>query len=121
MGSFTDDMRAFQATIATRNRAVCHGVVAAVTRSVVEGSEFTGAPGQLVDTGNLRASWHTAYTSPDVAEITTNVAYARMAEEGRREDGAAITQRSEVGGFHSIKLTAAGFDRLVAAVNGRVP
>lgn len=121
MAAFAADMRAFQIKIEARTRAVFHGVVTEVTRSVVEGSDLTGAPGQLVDTGNLRASFHTSYPTADTAELSTNVVYARMAEEGRREDGRAITQRSEVGGFHSIALTIAGYDRIAAHVNAVTP
>lgn len=85
-----------------------------VQRSVVEGSAITGAPGQPVDTGNLRASWIDEFRGPLVWQLTTNVVYAPFIEDGANSRG-PFTLRSEVGGFHSVKLTAAAWDRIVAS------
>lgn len=86
-----------------------------VLRSVQTGSELTGAPGQPVDTGNLRASWNLQFESESESLISTNVEYAQPIEEGVGPHG-PLTLRSAVGGFHSVQLTAAGFDRIVDAV-----
>lgn len=82
-------------------------------RSVVEGSELTGAPGQPVDTGNLFGSWQVTRPSKYEWLLSTNVEYAEYIEHGGN-DVAAFTLRSEVGGWHSVKLTEASWDRLVA-------
>lgn len=88
-------------------------VAAAAHESVVNGSPVTGAPGQPVDTGNLRASWQLAFPSPEVAEITTKTVYAPHNEYGVTEDGRPYTQKSPVGGRHSVALTITNFDKLV--------
>lgn len=84
----------------------------AVLESIQTGSPITGSPGQPVDTGNLRASWQLTLSSPEVAEITTNVEYAPYVEDGINQHG-PMTVRSAVGGFHSVALTRQNFDRLV--------
>lgn len=84
-----------------------------IKRSVVEGSPLTGAPGQPVDTGNLRASWIDEFRGPLVWQLTTSVVYAPFIEAGANDRG-PFTLQSQVGGFHSVKLTAAGWDRIVA-------
>lgn len=113
--SFNPPLTSFAEKYRQRMQNFTHGVVNEVQRSIVEGSEITAAPGQPVDTGNLRASWSTAYESPTVARISTNVEYARPIEDGVGPHG-PLTLRSAVGGFHSIALTVAGFDRIVESV-----
>jgi hypothetical protein len=81
-----------------------------VQRSVVYGSERTGAPGQPVDTGLLRASWIAEFLSPSRWQLTTNTEYAPVIESNLR----GATLKSKVGGFHSVKLTRAGWSRIVA-------
>ena len=83
-----------------------------VERSVREGSELTGAPGQPVDTSNLRNSWAWVRESFLVDVLQTNVEYAPFIEDGGN-DLAAFTLRSEVGGFHSVKLTISAWDDIV--------
>lgn len=83
-----------------------------VRRSVVIGSEVTGAPGQPVDTGNLRDSWIGDFTGPTSWLLSTNVEYAVWIEDGGNSIG-PFTLRSQVGGFHSVKLTIASWDRIV--------
>lgn len=85
---------------------------AAVLESIQTGSPITGSPGQPVDTGALRASWQLTLPSPEVAEITTKIAYAKPIEDGIGPHG-PMTLRSEVGGFHSIRLTHDNFPRLL--------
>lgn len=92
-----------------RQRDIFHRVVQLVFESIVEGSTTTGAPGQPVDTGNLRGSWTIRYLSPTVAQISTGVGYAIHIEN--RVNG--MTLRSSVGGFFSVALTRAGFQKIV--------
>lgn len=93
-------------------------VCAESERSIVEGSELTGAPGQPVDEGTLKASWQIAFPDEDTATIGTNVVYAEPIEDGVGKYG-PLTLRSQVGGWHSVKLTVAGFSRIVDAVTRR--
>jgi hypothetical protein len=95
------------------------GVGTEALRSIQEGSELTGAPGQPVQSGNLRASWHLDFPTTDRAEISTNVIYAEGVEEGTGVYG-PLTLRSPVGGFHSVKITAANLDRIVDHEKRRV-
>lgn len=116
--SFASDVRAFTQKVNGRSREVFLGVAMAAHESVVEGSPITGAPGQPVDTGNLKTSWQLAIEG-DQALITTNVVYAPQIEDGTRA-GRALTLRSPTGGFHSVRLTIAGFQRIVDTVVARV-
>lgn len=117
--TFGDDIEKFLGKLDGRNRDVFLNTVVAVQSSIVEGSAVTGAPGQPVDTGNLRASWRTEFEAADVAAITTNVAYAPPIEDGEGPHG-PLALRSQVGGFHSVKLTRNGFQALVDDVTAKV-
>lgn len=114
--SFGSDIRAFADKAKRRHDAVFAGVVTEVHRSIVEGSQITGAPGQPVDTGHLRASWSMSFPDAHTAIVSTNVEYAPVIEDNLR----GATVRSAVGGFHSVKLTRAGFNRIVENVLQRV-
>lgn len=121
MSTFGEQTRAFMLKTTLRlTDDVFPDVVMETKRSIVEGSEITGASGQPVDTGNLRASWHDDRVAQLIAEITTNVVYAEPIEEGIGPHG-ALTLRSEVGGFHSVKQTVAGFHRIVDVCVARAP
>ena len=115
---FRDELRQFTETVKTREQAVFTGVVDECHRSIVEGSELTGAPGQPVDTGNLKASWQKTYETESSATIATNVGYTPFIEDGGNSRG-EFRLRSEVGGFHSLALTIAGFDRIVDTVTAQ--
>ena len=117
--SFRSDLRKFQQTLEVRTSDAFAGIVMETHRSIVEGSELTGAPGQPVDTGALRASWIVGFDSPDHATISTNLNYAPYIEEGLNSRG-PFTLRSAIGGWHSVKLTRAGFQRIVDYVVERV-
>lgn len=137
MGTFADQVAAFRRKVEQRARDV-HTVAADLAhQSIVEGSPLTGAPGQPVDTGNLRASWQRIIDGPLEQRIVTNTVYAPFIEDGVRpgavagtgEDGTLdpikapdtqLTLRSQTGGFHSLKLTRAGWDRIVAAAVAEV-
>jgi hypothetical protein len=114
--SFEADVRRFALKVETRSKDVLVGCANEVQRSVVEGSELTGAPGQPVDTGALKASWVGEFTGPWEWETTTNLEYAPGIENAVGPNG-PITQRSEVGGFHSVALTRGGWRNIVAHVN----
>jgi hypothetical protein len=115
--TFSDDLDRFLADLERRRRDLFVGVATETLRSIQEGSPLTGAPGQPVDTGNLRASWQLLFESETTALIQTNVIYAPGIEEGlSMTTGQRLVQRSPVGGFHSVKMTRAGFQRIVAAV-----
>ena len=99
-------------------KEVLLGVGTEALRSIQEGSELTGAPGQPVDTGALRASWQ-LIPRADSLTIGTNVVYAEAIEDGIGKYGPLVL-RSQVGGFHSVAQTVANMDRIVAAVVDRV-
>jgi hypothetical protein len=108
--SFGDDLLRFVVRTKTRTRALHAAIATKVHESVVEGHPATGAPGQPVDTSNLKTSW-TLAIAPQEATISTNVDYAPAIEDGVGPHG-PLTLRSPVGGFHSVKLTVAGASAL---------
>jgi hypothetical protein len=118
--SFAGDLQAFTQKVGRRSKAAFAGSAVAVQESVVDGSPITGAPGQPVDTGNLKASWQIEFTGEWTASVTTGVEYAQAIEAGIGPHG-PMTLRSEVGGFHSVKLTRAGWPRLVESVAVNLP
>jgi len=109
--TFSTDLKRFGMKIEQQNAEIFLGIVGEAARSVIEGSQLTGAPGQPVQTGNLKASWQTTFESPTVALISTNVEYAPIIEYNVR----GATLRSAVGGFHSVAQTIAGIDRIIDA------
>lgn len=108
--SFASEVAAFAAKAKAREQALFVNVASAVKGSIVDGSAVTGAPGQPVDTGNLKDSWQLTFDDPNTAVISTGVVYAPVIEDNLR----GATLRSRVGGFHSVRLTVGGFERLVA-------
>lgn len=128
--SFDTDLKAFTRKVSKRQRDIFVGCATEVHKSVVEGSAITGAPGQPVDVGNLKTSFTPDFLSRWLWQDTTNANYARSIEAGiqapyTRADGTKVTPGpmtllSKVGGFHSVALTRAGWQRIVAAVNARV-
>lgn len=124
-------MQAIVARVLADSQAVFLGIATHAHRSIVEGSEVTGAPGQPVDTGNLKTSWQLSFPSADRALISTNVIYAPIIESGIRpigsgrgnatgRTGTRITLRSPVGGFHSVQLTVDGLPKIVAHESARL-
>lgn len=124
MTTFTDALVRFNVTAQERVRDVFVDSTVEVQRSVVTGSELTGAPGQPVITGNLKTSWIGEFTSDATWELTTKSEYAIPIENGENDRGPFNPQRgaprSEVGGYHSVKLTRAGWPRIVESVVARV-
>lgn len=111
--SFTDDLQAFRLKMEQRAKDTLAEAVTLVHESITVGSPITGAPGQPVDTGNLLASWQATFPDDVTGRVATNVVYAPGIEDGVGPHG-PITQRSRVGGFHSVKLTVASWDRVQA-------
>lgn len=114
---FEADLERFTLKLDATYATLLPEVALAVQESIVVGSPITGAPGQPVDTGNLRASWNLTL-EPEWAEIITNVEYAPFVEDGVNQHG-PMTVRSLVGGWHSVALTRINFDRLVDHVVNR--
>ena len=110
--AFADDVRRFAVKVEARQRAVFVGAVTRVHGAMTDGDPVTGAPGQPVDTGNLRASWQASFPGEWVGEITTNTEYAPAIEAGIGPHG-PMTLRSAVGGFGSRALVVSNWDKLV--------
>ena len=120
--SFTDDIARHTAKTLAKEKALFINIASAVKGSIVDGSTITGAPGQPVGQygvgyhpgkvgGTLKASWVLAFETDVAATISTNVIYAPVIEDNIRN----ARLRSTVGGFHSVKYTLAGFERVVEA------
>lgn len=120
MTSFADGLNNFKGKFVTNSDALYLGVGDECLRSIQEGSEITGAPGQQVDSGALKGSWQRWFPSPTEQTIATDSPYAQQEEDGIAYSGKPITQHSTVGGPHSTKLTVAGFKRIVEVVTARV-
>ncbi len=110
--SFSDDMKRIQIELEARVLRVFDAQVLHAHRSIVEGSEVTGASGQPVKFGTLRASYQVTKESRTRASITTNLPYAEGIELGEGPHG-PLTLRSPVGGFHSIEKTVTGMQAIV--------
>jgi hypothetical protein len=101
-----------------------------VLRSVRDGSEITGAPGQPIETGRLKRSWHEVRESDFERQVITKIWYAPAIEDGQQraytlKSGKAVTPRpivfkSSSGGAHSVALTHASWDKIVEAARERV-
>jgi hypothetical protein len=124
--TFAAQIAAFQAKVERARKAIFVNTCSAAKASITDGSAVTGAPGQPVDTGFLKGSWQLVFESADSAIIGTNVSYAPIQETGVRSDFApqgvdnpkpsqGPHRPSQVGGHHSVALTAAGFQRIVEA------
>lgn len=123
MSDFQSQLQSASASIAGAVRDAFTHACEEVERSVRNGSEITGAPGQPVDQYELKPSWRGERLSDVVWQFTTNVAYAQAVEDGIQPpytsaSGKSVapkpmTLRSNVGGFHSVALTRAGWDRIV--------
>ena len=120
MSGFDANIDRFIVHVQSLETGLLPRVAALAHESIQTGSPITGAPGQPVDTGNLRASWQLAFPSADVAEISTKSEYAMPNETGVRHDGRPYVQRSPVGGRHSVALTIAGFQKIVDVATEQV-
>lgn len=100
------------ATIRNRQERLFMRVAEKMHESIVWGSATTNAPGQPVDTGDLRRSWQLTFPDKWRARSASGLDYAPAIEHGVGPHG-KLTLRSKVGGFHSRDLTRAGFQRTV--------
>ena len=123
MNNWESKLAGFRATINRRINDIHINCAEQIRDGVAFGSTTTGAPGQMVDTETLRQSYLTGakHIAPLLWRMTTNLKYAEVVEEGgyvlsSSRSGAMTglnwTQRSEVGGPHSIALTRANFQRV---------
>jgi hypothetical protein len=105
-----------------RARGVFFGSANEMSRSLIDGSSLTGAPGQPVEDGNLITSFVPAYPTADTFEVTTNAAYAPAVENAVGSQGQPVTYGKKRGGSHSRKLTEAGmpniFEKVTRDVTG---
>ena len=113
--TFQRDILRFTALVRERQIAVHKGVARELRTSVVDGSEVTGAPGQPVQSSNLKTSWQPSFPEKLLWQLITNVIYAPGIEDAVGPHG-EIQLRSEVGGFHSVKITVANYHTVVAMV-----
>jgi hypothetical protein len=122
MSKFSDDLTKFSVKTGRLTNDVFVGCTEEVHRSIVEGSEITGAPGQAVDTGALRASFTPQFLDANTWQTTTHLAYAPSLEDGvsYAHGGTPMTLRSPTGGFHSAKLTRVGWPRIVDYVTAKL-
>lgn len=132
MSAFGDQIKVFAVKVDAKTSEAFANIVSATQDSIVNGSPLTGSPGQPVGQygpgyhpgevgGALKTSYQVEFESPTSALISTNSPYAQQNEDGvARPGGGAYTQRSTVGGRHSVALTVAGFDRIVASEADRV-
>jgi hypothetical protein len=123
--SAEEDMRRIGGNVTAMTEDVFAQFVVEVHRSIVFGSELTGAPGQPVDTGNLRNSWEYEFDSPSHAFVTTPVEYGQAVEDGIGPHGPVVYGaggggRSTTGGSHSVILTEAAAQRIADVVTARV-
>jgi len=110
--TFDAQLRDFNAKLARRVHDVFVRSTEEVQESIVEGSPVTGAPGQPVDTGALKGSWQQRRHERFLWDTSTPLEYAPAIEEGVSWYG-DMKLRSEVGGFHSVALTRAAWQKIV--------
>jgi hypothetical protein len=117
--TFQGDIARFVAKTVIKQKFIFLHVANGMHTSIKEGSKVTGSPGQPVATvggGQLKNSWQLSFLDLFLASTTTPIIYARGIEEQvDLRTGNQLTLRSEVGGFHSVKLTRAGYQKLVRA------
>lgn len=107
--NFEQQMRTIARRVVDRYDALFDAVDAHVGRSIMFGSPVTAAPGQPVKSGALLMSWKRNNAGRYQVSWSSDSKYAHIIEDNRR----GATLRSKVGGFHSVKLTRVGFQRIV--------
>ena len=114
--TFQTDIARFNALVERRSDDLHLRVSELLYESVVNGSSITGAPGQPVQKGQLRTGWQLTFPKKMFSSLLTKVIYALGIERGKDpRTGKNLTLRSQVGGFHSVKLTRAGFKKIILA------
>jgi len=130
--TYSDDIRAFTVSMTAKTDTAFANACALALDSIQNGNAITGAPGQPVDTGTLKASFLLDFHDPTHATISTNIAYAPVIEDNTRasynpaglqpkrpslKNGGTRRIKSTVGGHHSVKMTVAAWPRIVDAAN----
>ncbi len=122
--TFQTDIARFVTKIEHRQALIFFDVADALHNSIKEGDPTTGSPGQPVQESDLINSWQARHLEPFLFQTSPGMVYARGIEEGAREDASGqlrqLTLRSDVGGFHSVKITRIGFPKLVNAAASKV-
>jgi hypothetical protein len=118
LSDFAGDLKKFSLKCEATTKQDFVDITTEVQRSLVEGSELTGAPGQPVATGFLKSSFVSRFLSPLSWIIETNAPYAKSIEDGvsYAHGGTPLTLRSPVGGFYSAAKTVHGFKSIVETV-----
>lgn len=116
--SFASDLHRFALKVEERNRAVFVGTTVEVLRSMTEGSEITGAPGQPVDTEALKGDFYANANFPEQWkwETGTNKEYGVVVEYNLPTPSGkkfSEVQVSPVGGTGSRAATQANWDKIV--------
>ena len=112
--SYNGGLKAHSLKVRTKYRRVFVGVCTEVERSIKEGSEITGAPGQPRATSNLYFSWIGRFVSPFKWIFgTSTTTYAKPVEDNVR----GVRFRNH--GSHSVSLTLFGADRILREVTRR--
>lgn len=125
--TFAEQIANWATMVRAKQRAIWVDAGTEVLRSIQEGSEITGAPGQPVGQygegynqgavgGTLKASWQRWFPTEHTQIVATNIVYARPNEDGVSPTGGSYVQRSTVGGRFSVALTRAGWPLIVAHV-----
>lgn len=109
---FGNQLALFAAKLERNRQKVLGRATSIAYQSITKGSPITGAPGQPVETGALLRSWVIEFRGPNVSTITSDLPYAHIIENGIGPHG-PLTLRSTVGGFHSLKQTAAAWQRVL--------
>jgi hypothetical protein len=119
--SFDSQLKGFGLKCEVRTHEDFVGITDEVQRSATKGSEITGAPGVPVQSGYLLTSYIPRFLSRWSWLTETDAPYAKSIEDGisYANGGTPMTLRSPVGGFHSAKITVAGFQKIVDTVNKR--
>ncbi len=122
--TFQTDIARFVVKTFVKQKLIFFTTANELQNSIKEGSRVTGSPGQpvaILNGGELKNSWQLEFLDLFLATTTTPIIYARGIEEGMDpRTGNQLTLRSEVGGFHSVKLTRAGYQKLVNQIARKV-
>ena len=124
--SFASDLPAFAQTVEQRSRDVFVDCTVELTRSMADGSELTGAPGQPVDTSAVKQDWanNGTFEGPWQWATGTNKDYGVVIEYdlpvGASGKKFSEVQVSEVGGTGSRAATVANWDKVVEHVRAKV-
>jgi hypothetical protein len=122
MSTFGDDLTKFSVKTRRLEQDVFVGCTEVVHESITDGHIVTGAAGQPVRSGALKASWTPQFLDANTWQDTTHLAYAPSIEDliSYANGGSPITIRSAVGGGHSVKQTRVSWPRIVDYVTQKV-